>query len=558
MTKSCSRCSLRASWLLLVFLITHHVSAEISQEQEEKPPSRSWIRTGKKKRQNQRRQQFMPIELSWSGDEIHSGYTTSRTSGPPANTGTSNRDADDENESRIVGGRAAAPGAFPFFVQWSRGCGGSLIHSDLVLSAAHCYKPNVNVNTVWVGGTRSHQARERSVVEVRVHPQYQKDGELYDFVVLRLDEEIRGAIQPVTLNTLPGNGKTLVNGEPLTVIGFGNTEYEGMASPTLLQAEVNYIGNCTRDSSYMPGVVKEDIMFCAGVPQGQVDSCQGDSGGPILDAQNRQVGLVSFGFGCADPAYPGVYARVSAVSHWLENIKCMSETDTPRDCVEISIDVKYDGYPSENTWALYDVDDHMMYQVKSGEVTSPGHVVTKLRVRPGSYRFVMHDKIGDGICCLYGDGFVTINTGTDVVDVSGAFTFDTGVVFTVVPPWNSAAKQQAVYGHTIHLRLTVKYNAHPTEVAWQFMNDDSGKLIDESSAGGVTTPNEVLTRDYYHLRPGHYWFSISDKALDGICCRSGQGYVKIDQIDASGNFIANKFYNDGQFGAFLETDFEVI
>ena len=75
------------------------------------------------------------------------------------------------------------------------------------------------------------------------------------------------------MNTAPGNYRTLVDGEPLTVVGYGVTDVlDGIAPPTLLQADVNYIANCTKDSAYLPGVVQEDIMFCAGVPKGNVDS----------------------------------------------------------------------------------------------------------------------------------------------------------------------------------------------------------------------------------------------------------------------------------------------
>ena len=54
-----------------------------------------------------------------------------------------------------------------------------------------------------------------------------------------------------------------------------------------------------------------DRMFCAG--QGGKDSCQGDSGGPIVNSAKTLIGLVSWGNGCADPNYPGVYTRVSTV-----------------------------------------------------------------------------------------------------------------------------------------------------------------------------------------------------------------------------------------------------
>ena len=81
------------------------------------------------------------------------------------------------------------------------------------------------------------------------------------------------------------------------------------------------------DNSYMESSFLDESMFCAGtldndgdgLIDGGKDSCQGDSGGPVICAENGVpflTGVVSWGFGCADEGYPGVYADVSYVKSW--------------------------------------------------------------------------------------------------------------------------------------------------------------------------------------------------------------------------------------------------
>jgi secreted trypsin-like serine protease len=97
------------------------------------------------------------------------------------------------------------------------------------------------------------------------------------------------------------------------VTGWGATSEGGPQSPILLKASVPHVPDNVCDDTYENLIPNE--MICAGLRRGGVDTCQGDSGGPMFrrDAANQwiQVGITSFGFGCARPQTPGVYTEVS-------------------------------------------------------------------------------------------------------------------------------------------------------------------------------------------------------------------------------------------------------
>lgn len=98
-------------------------------------------------------------------------------------------------------------------------------------------------------------------------------------------------------------------GTAVSVIGYGVTFENGTsASSVLLQVENNVVS--FNDCQTYYGIISEDRQICMGDVAGGRDACQGDSGGPLFFG-NIQVGVVSFGDGCARPNVPAVFARVS-------------------------------------------------------------------------------------------------------------------------------------------------------------------------------------------------------------------------------------------------------
>lgn len=214
--------------------------------------------------------------------------------------------------SPVVGGTRAAQGEFPFMVRLSMGCGGALYTQQIVLTAAHCVdSTGANTGITATAGvadlqSTSGRVQVRSTYVYRA-PGYNGTGK--DWALIKL-------AQPINLPTLKIATTTQYNTGDFTVAGWGAATEGGAQQRYLLKATVPFVNDATCEGygGYYDDLVPSEEI-CAGFASGGVDTCQGDSGGPMFRRDNAgawiQVGIVSWGDGCARPNAPGVYTEVS-------------------------------------------------------------------------------------------------------------------------------------------------------------------------------------------------------------------------------------------------------
>lgn len=252
---------------------------------------------------------------------------------------SSNVTATDNNIStRVVGGTDSVEGDWPSMVYITAGdyqCGGTLIDERTILTAAHClydgaYQTNANRISVVVNAyDLSAIGSELSIKRTYIHDNYDPSNSASsnDIALLRLSSSLTNT-DAVKRSSKTTTNSAVANENDVTIIGWGSTvgyapnEEVTASYPNILQ-EVELPLQTDSDCSQNLGASYDaSTMICAGDVNGGEDACQGDSGGPLMLNNGgvwEQLGVVSWGAGCASAGNPGVYVRLAVYEDWIEN-----------------------------------------------------------------------------------------------------------------------------------------------------------------------------------------------------------------------------------------------
>jgi secreted trypsin-like serine protease len=362
--------------------------------------------------------------------------------GWPINRGSAQgcRNTGMEARTKVVGGDTAAlkhwPGLAVLRLNASGAkqalylCGGAAINDRWVVTAAHCLegigsglrssfvdgrgRTRDGVLQVILGVDDLDLVDDRHVFEVErviVKDGYKNAAKTgNDIALLRLKRPYAGPV--VRLSLSAKTDPPTPPGARVRVAGFGSLQYRApvqsyrrsdgqeytAGSKQLLETAIPTVPTATCSKRY-PNDKIDDEQICAGLEEGGKDSCQGDSGGPLVAYDRKgcpyQIGIVSWGVGCAGKKDYGVYTRVSHHAAWIADEAGPVTSVIASDILAPAGDTVPDAVSSEALQQLRDVlqpaDRRVRVNIRGGNRVAVGRDVVLATETDVSGRLILID-----------------------------------------------------------------------------------------------------------------------------------------------------------------------
>jgi hypothetical protein len=249
------------------------------------------------------------------------------------------------------------------------------------------------------------------------------------------------------------------------------------------------------------------------------------------------------GFGCALPAFPGVYGRVSDQIEWIKSTICQISSNPPADfdcaniyppvlvpgdgrvSVPVTIIIQFDDFPEEISWSITEKEaGNVLVEVPAGAYNGDRSRVQETVFLPAGSTFVfsIEDNFGDGLCCNSPGNYMVIlgrsPNGEVLVSGGGDFGHRQTNEFVVPAEFDDETEDEPIIDEgQIPLTIVIQMDNYPQEIGWRV--DRLGIEVEEVirvPAGIYTMPQTLVVRTIVLEEGELYYFRVYDVLEDGI------------------------------------------